>query len=226
MTVTDRRTCPATTDSTDPGWVRPPIATGGQGLGPDFSLSAALISGCEIPGIGFIDADTIEALLTVVPTDISRALLDARTGTLIESASNAYRPSKAVTDFVTTRDGTCRMWGCNRPATTCDLDHARPWPAGPTTPTNLGGLCRRHHRLKQRRRWTYQLAPDGTATWTSPTGTTRITQPDFATLPPPPPQPATPPPPELVGRRPSPVLTSSPSQRRHHRSGSRRGCRR
>ena len=77
------------------------------------------------------------------------------------------------------------MWGCNRPATTCDLDHARPWPAGPTTPTNLAGLCRRHHRLKQRRRWTYQLAPDGTATWTSPTGTTRITQPDFAALPPP-----------------------------------------
>ena len=92
-------------------------------------------------------------------------------------SSTAYRPSKAVTDFVATRDGTCRMWGCDRPATTCDLDHARPWPAGPTTPTNLAGLCRRHHRLKQRRRWTYQLAPDGTATWTSPTGKQRITHP-------------------------------------------------
>ena len=126
------------------------------------------MSGCEIPGIGFIDADTVEALLTVVPTDIGRALLDARTGTLMESVTTAYRPSKAVTDFVTTRDGTCRMWGCNRPATTCDLDHARPWPTGPTTPTNLAGLCRRHHRLKQRRRWSYHLAPDGTATWTSP----------------------------------------------------------
>ena len=86
----------------------------------------------------------------------------------MESVTTAYRPSKAVTDFVTTRDGTCRMWGCNRPATTCDLDHARPWPTGPTTPTNLAGLCRRHHRLKQRRRWSYHLAPDGTATWTSP----------------------------------------------------------
>ena len=148
---------------------RPAVATGGLGLGGKFSLSAALLSGCEIPGIGFIDADTVEALLTVVPTDIGRALLDARTGTLMESVTTAYRPPKAVTDFVTTRDGTCRMWGCNRPATTCDLDHARPWPNGPTTPTNLAGLCRRHHRLKQRRRWTYHLAPDGTATWTSPT---------------------------------------------------------
>ena len=169
-------------------------AAGGRhwraGLGGDFSLSAALLSGCEIPGIGFIDADTVEALLTVVPTDIGRALLDARTGTLMESVTTAYRPPKAVTDFVTTRDGTCRMWGCNRPATSCDIDHARPWPTGPTTPTNLGGLCRRHHRLKQRRRWSYHLAPDGTATWTSPTGTTRITLPDHAVLPPPPPLPA------------------------------------
>ena len=167
--------------------MRPAVATGGLGLGEKFSLSAALLSGCEIPGIGFIDADTVQALLAVVPTDIGRALLDARTGTLMETVTTAYRPSKAVTDFVTTRDGTCRMWGCPRPATNCDIDHARPWPTGPTTPTNLGGLCRRHHRLKQRRRWSYHLAPDGTATWTSPTGTTRTTQPDHAALPPPPP---------------------------------------
>ena len=124
-----------------------------------------------------------------MPTDIGRALLDARTGTLMESVSNAYRPTKNLTDFVTTRDGTCRMWGCTRPARRCDLDHATPWPNGPTTPTNLGGLCRRHHRLKQRRRWTYHLHPDGTATWTSPTGKKRTTQPDHAALPPPPPKP-------------------------------------
>ncbi len=172
-------------DTCDPGWVRPPFATGGLGAGGNFSLSAALISGCEIPGIGWVDAATVETLLSVVPTDIGRALLDARTGTLIESVSNAYRPPKNLTDFVTTRDGTCRMWGCTRPARRCDIDHARPWPTGPTTPANLGGLCRRHHRLKQQRRWTYHLHPDGTATWTSPTGTKRITQPDHAALPPP-----------------------------------------
>jgi hypothetical protein len=198
-------TCPGATDVNDPNWVRPPIATGGLGLGSKFSLSAALISGCEIPGIGFIDADTVEALLTVVPTDISRALLDARTGTLIESVTNAYRPNKAVTAFVTTRDGTCRMWGCTRPATKCDLDHAKPWPAGQTSPTNLAGLCRRHHRLKQQRRWTYHLAPDGTATWTSPTGNKRITQPDFAALPPQPqPNPTTGHRPALVDSTPPP----------------------
>ena len=137
-----------------------------------------------MPNIGFIDADTVEALLAVVPTDIGRALLDARTGALIESVTNAYRPPRAMKDFVATRDGTCRMWGCTRPAMACDTDHARPWPAGRTTPTNLGGLCRRHHRLKQRRRWVYQLDPDGTVSWTSPNGKRRMTYPQHAYWPP------------------------------------------
>jgi hypothetical protein len=160
-----------------------PVGMAGAGLGDDFSVLAAL-NGCDVPSIGFIDADTVEALLAVVPTDIGRALLDARTGTLMESVTNAYRPPRAMTDFVATRDGTCRMWGCTRPAMACDTDHARPWPAGRTTPTNLGGLCRRHHRLKQRRRWAYQLDPDGTVSWTSPKGKRRMTYPQLAYWPP------------------------------------------
>ena len=161
-----------------------PVAVGGLGLGDGFSLSTAL-AGCELPGIGFIDADTIETLLATVPLEVGRALLDARTGTLIETTAVSYRPPKALTDFVTTRDGTCRMWGCSRPARRCDLDHVRPWPAGHTTPRNLAALCRRHHRLKQRRRWSYHLARDGTVTWTSPTGKKRVTLADHAAFPPP-----------------------------------------
>ena len=161
----------------------------GDPQGEAFSLSAAL-SGCELPGIGWIDADTVETLLSTVPLDVGRALLDARTGTLLETTSTAYRPPKAISHFVTTRDSTCRMWGCDRPATTCDLDHVRPWPAGRTTPENLAGLCRRHHRLKQRRRWTYRIARDGSVTWTSPTGRQRTTLPDHAVWPPLPPPPA------------------------------------
>ena len=159
-------------------------AVGGLGLGAEFSISAAL-SGCEIPGIGYIDPDTVEALLMSVPVEIGRALLDSRTGTLIETTSTAYRPSRGVTDFVATRDGTCRMWGCPRPAAACDVDHVRPWPAGDTAPANLAGLCRRHHRLKQRRRWSYQLDRDGTATWVSPSGRKRVTLPEHAAWPPP-----------------------------------------
>ena len=194
-TDTDPTTAAADNSGDNPApWVRPATGTATAAQGEQFSLSAALVSGCEIPGIGYIDAATIENLLTLVPTDIGRALLDTRTGTLVETTSTAYRPPKPITDFVTTRDGTCRMWGCTRPARTCDIDHARPWPAGLTTPTNLAGLCRRHHRLKQRRRWTYQLHPDGTTTWTSPTGTRRVVLPEHAALPPPTPAPAPTPP--------------------------------
>ncbi|QIM21434.1 HNH endonuclease [Phycicoccus sp. HDW14] len=57
----------------------------------------------------------------------------------------------------------------------CDLDHVRPWPLGPTAATNLLCLCRRHHRLKQSPGWRLRLAPDGTATWTDPTGRLRTT---------------------------------------------------
>ena len=157
------------------------VAVGG-GHDDGFSIAAAL-SGCELPGIGWVDADTVCALLSTVPVQVGRALLDAPTGALLETTSTAYRPPTAIKDFVTTRDQTCRMWGCTRPATTCDLDHARPWPAGPTSPANLAGLCRRHHRFKQRRRWTYQLQPDGTVTWTSPRGRRRTTLPAHALWP-------------------------------------------
>ena len=162
---------------------RPAVATGGLGLGGTFSLSAAL----------FRVRDPRDRL------DRRRHRRDpAHHRPPRRRPGPPRRPyrhpagdhehglptAEGVTHFVTTRDGTCRMWGCDRPATTCDLDHARPWPAGPTTPTNLAGLCRRHHRLKQRRRWTYQLARDGTATWTSPSGRQRITLPDHAVWPP------------------------------------------
>ena len=164
---------------------RPLVAVGGQGLGSAFSVATAL-SGCEVPGVGWIAADAVGALLEAVPLEVGRALLDTRTGTTVESVTSAYRPTRAMTEFVALRDGTCRMWGCSRLAVACDVDHARAWPGGATSPANLGGLCRRHHRLKQRRRWAYRLDPDGTATWTSPNGLRRVTLPEHALLPPPP----------------------------------------
>lgn len=159
-------------------------AAGLGGQGDAFSVRAAL-DGCELPGLGWLDADTVEVLLRTVPLEVGRALLDSRTGAVLETTSSAYRPPKDVRAFVANRDGTCRMWGCDRPALACDLDHARPHPAGETSPGNLAGLCRRHHRLKQRRRWAYRLDPDGTVTWTSPSGRRRTTLPDHASWPPP-----------------------------------------
>ena len=139
------------------------------------------VSGTHLPGLGWVEAATVAGLLKALPLDVARAVLDADTGTLTSHTTNAYRPPAAMREFVTTRDGTCRMWGCTRRADHVDLDHTRPWPDGPTTPANLAGLCRRHHRLKQTGRWRYTLDPDGTITWTSTTGKTRTTEPQYRT---------------------------------------------
>ena len=86
-------------------------------------------------------------------------------------------PRRAWRKLVRARDRRCRFPGCTVAAVFCDLDHVRPWPAGPTTDTNLICLCRRHHRVKQRPGWHVILATDGIATWTDPTGRVRTTDP-------------------------------------------------
>jgi len=69
------------------------------------------------------------------------------------------------------RDPTCRFPHCTRPATRCDLDHARPHDqGGPTCPCNLVPLCRRHHRAKTHSAWRYDITAPATYVWTSPNG--------------------------------------------------------
>ncbi|MGL5867420.1 MAG: HNH endonuclease signature motif containing protein [Dermatophilaceae bacterium] len=141
------------------------------------------VSGAEIPGVGWVDATTVAALLKTLPVHLARALLDADTGTLVATTTTAYAPTVGIRDFVQTRDGTCRMWGCNRRASHADLDHTRPWPDGHTSPRGLAALCRRHHRMKQLGRWRYTLHDDGDITWADPTGRVRRTHPAHRVIP-------------------------------------------
>ncbi len=72
---------------------------------------------------------------------------------------------------VALRDHTCRFPHCTRPATSCDIDHARPHgDGGPTCPCNLVPLCRRHHRAKTHSTWRYDTPMPGSYIWTSPNG--------------------------------------------------------
>ncbi|MGA8047934.1 MAG: HNH endonuclease signature motif containing protein [Dermatophilaceae bacterium] len=106
---------------------------------------------------------------------------DLETGALVDVggglATTSYRPGVALTGLVRQRDGRCRFPGCSVAARQCDLDHVVPWPRGSTTATNLICLCRRHHRVKQRRRWRVRLLPDGTVEWTDPRGAVVRTEP-------------------------------------------------
>ncbi|MEZ0356598.1 DUF222 domain-containing protein [Mycobacterium sp. SA01] len=89
-----------------------------------------------------------------------------------------YRPSTALDEWVRMRDMTCRFPNCDVAAEYCDIDHTTAWPFGPTHPSNLACLCRKHHLLKTfYAGWSDRQHPDGTITWTSPTGRTYTTRP-------------------------------------------------
>lgn len=97
-----------------------------------------------------------------------------------------YTPTAAVDRYVRLRDRTCQFPGCNQPAEYTDLDHRVAFAdGGRTTTGDLHCLCRHHHRLKHSGGWTITPNPDGTTTWTSPTGR-RYTTPAAEPEPPPP----------------------------------------
>ena len=114
-----------------------------------------------------------------------------------ELSTPAYEIPDRIREQIVLRDRTCVFPWCTRPARRCDVDHideydhdaeaeGRPQP-GPTTTSNLGALCRYHHRLKTFTAWHYRMVAPGIYEWTSPhghryrrdhTGTTRIDEPE------------------------------------------------
>ncbi|TDD70195.1 HNH endonuclease [Jiangella aurantiaca] len=122
----------------------------------------------ELEGYGPIPAHVAKVLAaegvwTWLRTDGSGQLLDL--------GRTRYRPTKALADFIIARDKTCRAPGCHRPAIACDLDHIVPFAAGGTTnPDDLQALCATHHKIKHHGHWRVERHPDGTTTWTSPSG--------------------------------------------------------
>jgi hypothetical protein len=155
----------------------------------------AEVGGLGAPGTTFVPAPWLARAhsgahgaiggLTCHPTtgaliggDVPAGLASGRdiTGTST-TATGTYRIPAAMVRFIRLRDGGCRFPGCSTPARQCDLDHVRPWPTGPTATTNLIALCRRHHRIKQRDGWTLTLHPDGTVSWTDPSGRRHTTHP-------------------------------------------------
>ena len=100
-----------------------------------------------------------------------RMIVDPVTGHLLDLGRSTYRPPRALVNYLHARDVTCRFPGCNRNARRCDLDHAESWQRGGSTcSANMGSLCRRHHRAKTHAGWELHSEPNGSATFTSPTG--------------------------------------------------------
>ena len=124
----------------------------------------------ELVGVGPIPAEVATALAAEDGATWRRLVVEPVSGTLLDFGSVIYRPPKALRDYLVARDRRCRFPGCRRRAEACDVDHAIPHPHGPTASCNCVCLCRRHHRMKTHGGWHLALSPDGTVTWTAPTG--------------------------------------------------------
>jgi hypothetical protein len=157
----------------------------GRGQRHDLEISPELAeSGSAAPVFGGTLAPMIEAALRVAKTTAARvaqhqaADTDAGGCAHLE-ASSGYRPAPSLREYIAARDQTCRFSMCRQPAARGDLDHTIPWDkGGKTCACNIGGLCRSHHRLKQRLGWNLTQPEPGVFVWATPAGRTYATHPD------------------------------------------------
>ena len=130
-----------------------------------------------LPGFGVLPAESVRDLAawaTIKPVTLPG-----------DQCAPGYRPTAAQAAFIRWRDLTCRFPDCDAPAEACDIDHSTPYPYGPTHPSNTKLYCRTHHLVKTFYAgfgWTDRQFPDGTVTWTAPTGHTYATQPHGGAL--------------------------------------------
>jgi hypothetical protein len=76
------------------------------------------------------------------------------------------------------RHATCTAPMCERPSGHADFEHNIPYEqGGKTCLCNTGPKCRHDHQLKQDPRWKVEQHPDGSFTWTTPTGRQYTTTP-------------------------------------------------
>ena len=85
--------------------------------------------------------------------------------------TDAHQPTAGMSIRTELRLPICVFPWCTRPARRCDKDHRVPYDdGGATCDCNLAPLCRRHHRLKTHRGFSYTLIEPGTWLWRTPHG--------------------------------------------------------
>jgi hypothetical protein len=92
--------------------------------------------------------------------------------------AKGHDPGVKLRHLTEVRYATCTGPACRKPAAACDFEHNVRYEAGGLTCLCNGGpKCRHDHRLKQDPRWKVEQHPDGTFTWTTPTGRQYTTEP-------------------------------------------------
>jgi hypothetical protein len=171
-----------------PATARPAPAAPGKPLihivMPYSTLTGADDQPCELIGYGPIPAEPAREI--AADAVWKRLLTDPVSGALLDHGRSTYRPPQALADYVRARDQECRNPICRRRALSCELDHALAWDhGGHTVHTNLWAGCPHDHHLKHHPGWTVTLNPDGSMTWTTPTGHRYTSEPwNYPTAPP------------------------------------------
>jgi hypothetical protein len=133
----------------------------------------------ELLGYGSITAADVRTMLSEPGTVLRRLVTDPITGVLVDYGKTRYRPDAYLSGMTKARDITCRYPGCTRNAIYCDDEHCDAFPHGDTSAGNVCQLCRKHHRRKTRKTFTY-TRPDpatGLTIWTTPLGFTYMQEP-------------------------------------------------
>jgi hypothetical protein len=85
--------------------------------------------------------------------------------------AKGHDPGVKLRHLTQIRHATCTGPMCERPSGRADFEHNIPYgKGGRTCLCNTGPKCRHEHRLKQDPRWKVEQHPDGSFTWTTPSG--------------------------------------------------------
>ena len=94
-----------------------------------------------------------------------------RAGLVAWNGTTRRRPTVTQRRYLEARNRTCVFPGCRMPAMDSDIDHTKDFAkGGRTDPSNLGPLCRHHHRLKHEGEWKLEQPEPGVFRWTSRLG--------------------------------------------------------
>jgi hypothetical protein len=92
--------------------------------------------------------------------------------------AKGHDPGVKLRHLTQIRHATCTAPMCGRPSDRADFEHNIPYEAGGRTCLCNGGpKCRHDHQLKQDPHWKVEQHPDGTFTWTTPSGRQYTTEP-------------------------------------------------
>jgi uncharacterized protein DUF222 len=130
----------------------------------------------ELVGHGPITASVARDIAFKAGSTWRRLVVD-KVGRLVDYGREKYIPPEPLKQYIRGRDRSCRTPWCDRPAGTCDVDHVKPYPAGPTAAGNLQCKCRRCHRLKHEGHWAHETLGDGTIRMVSPAGIEYFSEP-------------------------------------------------